>query len=219
LITTLNKKELTLYLTRQLNHFFPDNIKLKNLDTIVELSLKKIESNFKHTKLDSYWRDNVVFFNHLNADQYAIFIYYASNIAFEKMQDETLATKLFYLNKGLHSFHCMYNTKLPNIFLIIHGTGIVLGKAIYEDYLVICHGVTVGSNSKWESPKLGGKVTMYPNSSILGKSNIASNTCLANGTTLMDFNTQSGSLIVGKSPNLLIKKQKSEKFKIYFKEQ
>lgn len=214
---SLAKLELVTYLKKQLNNFFPDNKTYNILEEVVVNSLERVEYNFKHIKLSYFWKDNISYFNHLNADQYAVFIYYASNIAYEYFKNEELASKLFYLNKILHGFHCMYDTKLPDIFLLIHGNGIVLGKAEYSNYFVAMHGVTVGSNSKWESPILGERVVMYPYSSLLGKSNIANNTCFSNGALLSDSNTENYSLIIGKSPELILKKQIQCKSKIYFK--
>jgi len=217
MLTSLTISELTIYLERQINGFFPDNKKYIILEDIISLALEKVQFNFQHMKLDYFFKNNQVYFNHLNADQYTIFIYYASNIAYEYFDNIELATKLFYLNKILHGFHCMYDTKLPDIFLVIHGNGIVLGKAKYSNYFVVMHGVTVGSNSKWESPTLGERLVMYPNSSLLGKSIIANGNCFSNGSLLSDFNTVENSLIIDKSPNLIIKKQTNDKSKIYFR--
>ena len=214
--SSLTKSEIISYITNQLNNFFPDGKTYSIIEDIVTKALEKLEYNFKHIKLSYFWKDGVVYFNHLNADQYTVFVYYTSNIAFEDFNDEELATKLFYLNKTLHGFHCMYNTKLPDIFLIIHSNGIVLGKAKYSNYFVAMHGVTVGSNSKWESPILGERIVMYPYSSLLGKSIIAKSTCFSNGTLLSDFDTEENSLIIGKSPELIIKQQQKCKSDIYF---
>lgn len=219
MITSLSKKDLQKYLLQQLVNFFPDNKSYDSIfNALVEKTLVKLEFNFQHVKLSYFWKSDTVYFNHLNADQYAVFIYYASNIAFEDLKNEELASKLFYLNKILHSFHCMYNTKLPDIFLIIHGTGIVLGKANYSNYFVVTQGTTVGSNSQWQSPTLGERLVMYPNSSIIGDSNIGLSSCISNGSLLIDTNTKFNSLIIGNSPNLIIKQQNKCKSRIYFKD-
>jgi serine O-acetyltransferase len=214
--TSLSREEISKYLERQLITFFPDNQTYGILDNVVEYTLQKLQYNFQHIKLDYFWKNGAVYFNHLNADQYTIFVYYASNIAFEDFQNEKLASKLFYLNKILHGFHCMYDTKLPDIFLVIHGSGIVLGKAKYDDYFVVTHGVTVGSNSKWEAPTLGKRIVMYPNSSIIGNATISNDTCFSMGSRLMDIDTFPNSLVFGESPNIVLKKQKEAKIQIYF---
>ena len=214
---SLTQKQLTLYLQKQLDNNFPDNKVYSQLNDIVLKAIQKIKFNFKNIQLSYFFKNNQVYFNHLNADQYTIFIYYASNIAYESFNNIELASKLFYLNKAMHNFHCMYDTKLPDIFLVIHGSGIVLGKAKYSNFLVIMHGVTVGSNSKWESPILGERIVMYPYSSILGMSVVERNTCLSNGSLLADCDTDAGTLVIGRSPNIIIKKQSKCKSEIYFK--
>lgn len=217
MITSINKENLVFYLNKQLNNFFPDDVSYKKiLKSIVPKALEKIEYNFKYIKLSHYWQNSSIYFNHLNADHYTLFLYYISNIAYKDYHNIQLASKLFYLNKTLHGFHCMYDTKLPDIFLVIHGSGIVLGKASYDNFLVVMQGVTVGSNPNLDSPTIGKNVILYPNSAILGKSIIADETCLSYGTVLMNTNTNNNSIIFGHSPNIIEKQQKIRKSKIYF---
>lgn len=210
-ITALGK-----YLANQITNFFPDQTIIKDINDVVTGAFKKCEFNFRHVALNHYYKNGELYFNHLNADQYTIFIYYASNIAYEKYKNEILATKLFYLNKTLHQFHCMYNTKLPNIFLLIHGTGIILGKAKYSDYLVLSQHCNVGANEKLEYPEVSEKVILYPNSSIIGKSFIGKNSCVSNGTFINNEILKENSLIIGRSPNLVIKDDTKERFSYFF---
>lgn len=217
--SSLTKEELLNYLSKQLKNFFPDDEEFLILEEVIAKALKKTAYNFKHIKLNYFYNsDGELYFNHLNADQYLVFIYYASNIAYEDYNHIQLASKLFYLNKILHNFHCMYDTKLPDIFLVIHGGGIVLGKAKYSDYFVVMHGVTVGSNSKWESPTLGKGIVMYPNSSLIGNSIVEDGTCFSIGSTLIDQNTPQNIIVIGNGDVKNFKKQKNKKISIYFKD-
>jgi serine O-acetyltransferase len=202
---SLSLSDLTEYLKKQLENIFPDGGSLNLLNEVVPEAIRKIEYCFSHTNYPLNWKEGKVFFNHLNADQYIIFIYFCSNITFVKFTDVSLATKLFYLNKVLHSFHCMYDTSLPNIFLVIHGGGVVLGKATYADYFIVTQGCTVGANPKFEKPNLGKYLFMYPNSSIVGKTHIGNNVCISHGSFVNNEVIESDSLVVGKSPELLIK--------------
>jgi len=216
MIKILNNINLAQYLLNQLNSIFPDNQKISNLENVVAHAILKIEYNFEHIALPYYSKNNKVFFNHLNADHYTVFIYYCSNIAYNN-GDITLASKLFYLNKVLHSFHCMYDTELPNIFLVTHGVGVVLGKASYSNYLVFTQGCTVGANGDWEYPDISSFVIMYPNSSILGNSVIKSRVILANNTVLLNEKVPDNSLVVGSHPNIKIKEIKKNRFSQFFK--
>lgn len=214
--TSLKEDQLLLYLRSQLCNFFPDCGSLANLNKVIPLALQKLDICFQGTKYCGNYCNGEIFFNHLNADQYLIFIYYCSNISFCVFIDVPLASKLFYLNKALHGFHCMYDTILPEVFVIVHGSGIVLGKAVYSNYLVICHGCTVGSNSKFESPNLGQFLMMYPNSSIIGNSVISNNCCISNGSFVNDEFVSSNSLVFGSSPNLVIKKNRRDRLSYFF---
>lgn len=215
--TSLSKEELFRYLTDQIKHYFPDKSEHYNLRDVIAKALDKVEYCFSYVNLNHFYRQRSVFFNHLNSDQYTIFIYYASNIAYEVFEDEILASKLFYLNKVLNQFHCMYDTILPNIFLLIHTSGIILGKANYSDFLVVSHHCTVGANADLEYPKIGKFTIMYPYSSIVGNSTIGENNCISNGCYINDTNISSNKLIFGRDRELLIKDDQKCRISYFFK--
>jgi len=216
MIQTLSNTQLKKYVKQQLNNFFPDNIKILNLLEIIEVAMKKIEYSFNHISLSYYSQNGKSFFNHLNTDHYTVFIYYCSNIAF-KRNDICLASKFFYLNKVLHSFHCMYDTQLPDIFIITHGVGTVLGKAQYSDYLVVTQGCTIGANGDWEYPILSKYIILYPNSSILGNSIVSENVIFSNNSMLLNANVAINSLVVGQHPNIQMKSLLKDRFSQFFK--
>ena len=209
--TSLDQDKILKYLALQLSTTFPDGNNLNDLAQVVPKALNKLSHCFTNSIYTQNYRDGQCYFDHLNADQYVIFVYYCSTISFFDFSNSVLATKLFYLNKVLHSFHCMFDTILPEIFLILHGAGIVLGKASYADNLVVMHGCTVGANKNFETPTLGKYLLMYPNSSIIGKCNIGDNVCIANGAFLKDEIIASNSVVFGSSPNLIIKPNKKER--------
>jgi len=153
--TSLSQEKIISYLTNQLCNIFPDNSAYCELSRIVPRGLERLEYCLEKSIYKPYRDNGICYFNHLNADQYTVFLYYCSNIAYLEFSNLVLAQKLFYLNKVLHSFHCMYDTILPDIFLIVHGNGTVLGKAKYSNYLVVMHGCTVGANSSFELPIIG----------------------------------------------------------------
>ena len=160
----LTKNELADYVCNQLAHFFPDNQNLKS--TIlknVDEAMNRMLYSLKHVKLNGYTK-----FSHLHSDLYAQFIYYLSNTIWNNDKNVTVSSKLFYLNKVLHGINCMYDTQLPDIFLLIHCIGTVLGKASYSNYFVACHNVTIGSD-KGYSPIINEGFYLGPGSSIVGK--------------------------------------------------
>jgi len=215
MITTLTSAELYSYLSQQLEHFFPDKTEALQLG-IVELALDKVNYCFSRINLKYYHKNSDSYFNHLNSDHYVAFVYYCSQVAYQKDMIQ-LASKLFYLNKTLNAFHCMYDTKLPDVFMVLHGVGTVLGKANYGNYFVCFQGCTVGANAELEYPDIGDFTIMYPNSSIIGKSVVGNKSCIANGTFVNNIHIPENSLIHGRSPNLAISQDKKERFDLYFK--
>ncbi|WP_127532088.1 LbetaH domain-containing protein [Paenibacillus kobensis] len=166
---SLSVQEFREYVSRQLNHFFPDKymVQLNDNSAAFDLALERTEYCLKDVTLQTYFKDGNLYLNHLYSDQYAVFLWFLSNSIWSRTEDLAIANKLFYLNKSLHGFSCLYDTKLPSIFLLLHTVGTVLGKAEYGDYLVAGQGSTVGAqNGKY--PILGRGVAVLPHSSIIG---------------------------------------------------
>jgi serine O-acetyltransferase len=83
----------------------------------------------------------------------------------------------------------MYNTSMPDIFLIFHGVGTMLGKAHYDDYFVVLQGCTIGSH-KGEYPKFGRGVALAANSSVIGNCVIGDRVSISTRTTLFQKNIE-----------------------------
>ena len=215
--TSLTNEQLSVYLRCQIEHHFPDNVVHEGLSEIVNMALEKVCYCFSYVNLKHYYRNKSIYFNHLNSDQYTVFIYYASYIAHKEFGDEILASKLFCLNKSLNQFHCMYDTLLPDVFVLIHSGGIVLGKANYGDFMVVSHHCTVGANADLEYPQIGSCSIMYPYSSIIGKSDIGAGACFANSAYVNDVNIDSNRIIFGRSPDLTIKENRKNRIDYFFK--
>ena len=144
-----------------------------------------------------------------HSGQYSIYLYYLSNTIYKKSADIELASKIYYLNKILHSVDWFYAIELPSYWGVEHPVGSVLGRAKYNDGLFIYQGCTVGGNKK-KYPSLGHNVIMYSNSTILGKCNVGDNVIIATGTTIKDQDIPNNSIVFGKSPNLVIKEKSEE---------
>jgi serine O-acetyltransferase len=208
----LTKESIVTYLDNQLLNFFPDGKSSKDiLNKNIDESLDRMMFSLKHVKLGGYTN-----FNILHSDLYAQFIYYVSNTVWKNDSDKLTASKLFYLNKALHGLNCMYDTELPDIFLLIHCVGSVLGKATYGDYFVACHNITVGSDRGY-SPVIEKGVYMGPGSSIIGKSLVRSFTHLAINSVILHTDTTEQSVAVGAQDTLSFKPMKRNLIKeIYF---
>ncbi|RJE48780.1 hypothetical protein A7K50_08480 [Dehalobacter sp. MCB1] len=184
---SLSPKEFNHYVLRQVDHFFPDNARIDTdkFSLAFDLAVDRTHHCFKHLRLTSYCSQGETYLNHLHSDQYAVFLWFLSNSVWKETEDEKLAAKFFYLNKSLHSFNCMYDTNLPDIFLFLHLMGTVLGKAAYSDFLVVTQGCTVGAHrSKY--PQIGKGASLLPNTSIIGDSHIGNYVSLGISTVVYE---------------------------------
>lgn len=203
---SLPKQELISYTLKQLNTFFPDNKKanLVQVKSSFELSLDRIEFCFSKINSKYYFKENEVIFNHLNGDQYSMFLYFLSNTLYKDNSDITLCEKIFLLNKYMHSIDAFYEVELPDIFLFIHPLGTVLGRGKYSNYFIVYQRCGIGSNHDIY-PTLGENLTMHPGSSILGNSITGKNCEIAAESLVIDFNIESNNLYIGNPKNYFLK--------------
>ncbi len=182
---SLSKSELQNYISCQLNNFFPDKYKIRPLQIAahIDTAIDRLDNCFSHVSFNRYNEKGQTNFNHLYKDQNIVFLWFLANTIWKNSEDENLYTKVYYLNKVLHSFDCMYNTELPDIFLVLHGAGTMLGKATYSDYFVVLQGCTVGSH-KGQYPVLGKGFTLTANSSIIGNCVVGKRCTISTRTTL-----------------------------------
>jgi serine O-acetyltransferase len=181
--STLTPSELCDYLSRQLNHFFPDgqSVILRDYGGALDLALDRVAYCFKHVSLKSYCINGQPRFNHLFSDQYVVFLWFLANSIWRHEGPSPLANKIYYLNKALHAFDSLYDNNLPDIFLVFHTVGTVLGKAEYSDFLVVAQGCTVGAH-KGQYPKLGRGVGLATNSAVLGSCVVGARASIGAGT-------------------------------------
>lgn len=193
---SLSKDELIKYTSVQLNNFFPDNksINLKDYEKQINTTLDRVDYCFSKVAIKHYFDGIHTQLNHLHADQYLIYIWFLSNTVFKETENTNLANKLYYLNKSLHGLDCLYNTELPDIFLIFHGVGTMLGKAQYSDYFVSLQGCTVGSQ-KGAYPKIGKGVGLTAHSAIIGNCTIGNCCSFSSYTSLFETNVPDNSVI------------------------
>ncbi|RYY71322.1 MAG: serine acetyltransferase [Chitinophagaceae bacterium] len=186
---SLSKERLMEYTSHQLNNIFPDGnlVNLARHTNLVDHALDRLNHCFKHVKFQRYNDETGTKFNHLYSDHYLMYIWFLANSIWKAESDLALANKLYYLNKALHSLDCMYDTKLPDIFLLFHSSGTMLGKANYADFFVALQGCTVGSQ-KGEYPTFGKGVALTANSSVIGNCNIGNRCTISTRTTIFQKN-------------------------------
>ncbi|MDD3269464.1 MAG: hypothetical protein PHX14_09090 [Syntrophomonadaceae bacterium] len=212
---SIGSEGLQKYLCTQLNNFFPDGdiITPANFSKNWDIIIQRTEYCFAQVNNKYFHRDSRVFFNHLNGDHYAMFLYFAANTLYQESQDQELASKLFLLNKYLHAIDAFYEVQLPDIFLFVHPLGTVLGRAKYEDYFVVYQRCNIGSNHD-KYPSLGKHLSMHPGSAVLGDCQLGSNCSLAAGALLMDMDLEDNQVYFG-NPQDYKKKTNSSKLSIW----
>ena len=204
--TSLGSDDLAAYVASQVSAFFPDDrVDAGQLDRPLARALERAEHCFSHVRRKYFVQDDRTVFNHVNTDQYAMFLYLLSNTLFRMEESPSLAAKVYALNKALHSIDAFYEVELPDIFLFQHPVGTVLGRATYGDYFCAYQRCSVGANLDDVYPVIGRGVVMYAGSAIIGASRIGDNCLLSLSATVMDAEIPPNSVIFGASPELSVR--------------
>lgn len=208
MIFEIPKADILKGLIHQLTSFF--SISDTEIDTIHSLSdrvFKRCEYNFSKNENKYYSRADEVYFNPYHAGQYTVFLYYFSNTIFKEQKDcIRLADKIYYLNRTMNACDLFYEVVLPEIFMLDHPLGSVIGRGQFGNYFAFSQNCTVGNNNN-VFPVIGEHVTMSANTMILGNSNIGNHVILGAGACVKDQDIPDHSLVFGSSPNLIIKKR------------
>ncbi|MBU1145207.1 MAG: transferase [Firmicutes bacterium] len=200
----MNNNEIALYVNSQIKNIFIYEV---DVSPYIEISINRTLTCFSNNR-NKYYKDKN--FTVFHSGQYSIFLYYLSNTIFLTSKDNLLATKVYYLNKVLHSVDWFYEIELPEYWGVEHPLGSILGRARYGDGFFIFQGCSVGGNNN-KYPKIGSNVIMYSNSKVLGDCIIGDNVLIGADTTIKDQNIPTNCIVFGNSPNLTIK-EKTEKY-------
>jgi serine O-acetyltransferase len=218
MITMMRDEDLSKYVNKQLCLFFPDvaDIQMMDIGRCIKEALDRVEYCFGHINNKYYVnRDNEAIFNHLNGDHYATFLYYLSNTIWVRYGNEDLSSRVFLLNKALHGIDLFYEISMPDIFLMVHPLGTVLGRASYSNYLIIYQGCTVGSVVGNGYPDIGEHFTMYSNSSLLGDCNVGDNVIMGSNSYLINTSVSNNKVVVGQHPDTRIYQNKLSKQSVF----
>lgn len=199
---SLSPQRLEAYVLDLVRHHFPDGYTpAYSLAPLLERTLQRVEHCFSHVHLKYYREADEVLFNHLNGDHFASFLYFLGNTVWQETRDTELPTRLFYLNKVMHGLDLFYSVTMPDIFLLVHPLGSVLGNASYGDYLVVYQNVTVGADEAGIYPSFGSGTALYAKSTIIGECNLGDNVVLGSNAFILNTDVPAGSLVVGRYPS------------------
>lgn len=217
MIQSLDTITLTKYVAKQLNNLLPDSEIVPRVITLfVKKAMERTEYCFSKVNNRNFFDGKHALFNHLNTDQYAIFLYYLSNTIWREERDGLLAGKVYYLNKTLNALDAFYEVDLPDIFLLAHPIGTVLGRGEYKDYFIAYQRVTVGRNTDLEHPILGKGLVMYGGSALIGKCKVGDNCLISVGTIVMERNIPPDMVVFGRYPDISYKRTKKSVIERYF---
>lgn len=194
--------------SRQINAFFPDdeNVAPADLTQAVAGALARLEHCFTRINNKYFFDGDNAVFSHLHGDQYAMWLYLLSNELFRLGGPASICKKLFLLNKALHGCDLFYEVALPSVFLLVHPLGTVLGRAQYDDYLIVYQRCGVGSNHDIY-PTLGRHLTLRPGSAVLGKCTVGDNCSIGAESLLLDHELVPNSVYIGNPRDHLIRPQ------------
>ena len=144
------------------------------------------------------------------------FLWFLSNQLHNLCNDHRDAVKIFALNKTLHGIDAFYSIQLPDVFLLVHPIGTILGKAQYDDYLVVYQNVTVGGSIELDYPVIGKSVALMAKSTVLGSCVINEEVWLSSNSLIQNTLIESNSMVFGSYPNQIIKTSKRSVFNSFF---
>ena len=196
--SSLNAVELAGLAARQVNNLFPDgrDVAAGQLGGAVDEALRRLTFCFSHVENKYFFVDGAAQFNHLHGDQYAMWLYFLANSLHRQQGPVDICSKLFLLNKALHGCDLFHEVELPDIFLLVHPLGTVLGRGRYGNFLVAYQRCGVGSNRD-VFPELGEHVSLRPGSAILGRCRIGSMVQVASESLVLDHDLPDNTLYIG----------------------
>ena len=201
-----NREELVDYISRQLDHFFPD--RRDDVHSVINQDLDDALSRFELCSCAvKLWKPKT--YNYLHSEQSTMFLYILSNTIYKNRGEVRVPTKLFGLNKALNGFSCFFDTELPDIWFVGHSPGIVLARATYGNYFAVYQNSTVGKNHG-VAPVLEEKVVMFPNSAIVGHCRIRPATIVGQGQRVVDQETPGNCCVFNDGPRLICKRSRHD---------
>lgn len=200
---SLGVDDLVSYTARQLQFFSTecDGIQASRLMPYVKDTISRVERCFQNIRRKYYFDGQNTLFNHLHGDHYAIYLYYLSNSVYRSGRDEGLAQQIFLLNKMLHGADIFYATNLPEVFLLIHPVGTVLGNATYGNYFVAYQNCGIGSLEDGSYPVFEGENVLFARSAVLGNSHIGRNVVIGANAFILNSDVPDDCTIVGAYPH------------------
>lgn len=211
---SLDKKQLMNYVRRQLDFYMPDDYQVSDeiMKNSLEAALERCENCFRHILLPGYREGKEAVFSHLHADQYATFLYFLGNTIWNTYQEKQLCDKLLNLNRILNGFFLSYKCPMPNVFILGHPIGSIIGNALYSDGLVVSQNVTVNThtNEKGEIDlKIGRECFLGAGATIIGNGTIGDRVSIGVNALIYNHAIEDDSVCMNDKNELIIRQRKN----------
>lgn len=199
---SLPPERLQDYVLELVRRQFPDGYKAPfALAPLHEKALLRVAYCFSHIHRKYYREENgTVLFDHLNGDHFAIYLYFLGNTIWRETGDSQLPTRLFYLNKCMHGLDLFYSVNMPDIFMLVHPLGTVIGNGFYQDFLVVYQNVTIGSDDTGIYPRFGKGTVLYAKSSVIGACRMGDDVVVGANSFILNADVPDHSVVVGQFP-------------------
>ena len=205
--TNLSQSALVGLTLKQLRNFFPvlqeeEQLLVQSIERVMH----RVEKCFDGTTNKYYHRDGEVYSNPFHSGQYCIYLYWLSRTMYEA-GNNFLADKIYYLNKIMNGCDMFYEVELPEVFMLDHPVGSVIGRGTFGDGFTFGQGCTIGNNNGIY-PVIGRNVILCANAAIIGNCHIGDNVTIGAYACVKDQDVPENSIVFGQSPNLIIKTKK-----------
>jgi serine O-acetyltransferase len=200
--TTLSADDLALYISQLVNTHFPD-ANVVNPSQIMEhlpSALERLATCMSGIHRKYFNESNHVRFDHMNSDHMAMFLYLLGNTIWNQSGTEAIPTKLFYLNKVMNAVDLYFSVEMPEVFVLVHPVGSVIGNAHYGNYVAIYQGCTVGAVDG-VYPVFGDGAILYAGATVLGETVCGDNVVFAARSFVINSNIPAQSVVTGAFPN------------------
>lgn len=194
-----------------------DGSEVEKLNQGVSATVQRVEACFSRIA-NKYYSDSngQPVFDPFHSCQYTTFLYYLSEWLGKQFPQESLAAKVYYLNKMMNGCDLFHAIDLPDIFFMEHPVASVMGRARYSNYFAFQQGCTVGGNrdafGAGHYPVMGEYVWLFANATVIGKCQIGNNVFVSAGAYVKDTDIPDNTIVFGRSPNLTLKTRPPEFF-------
>lgn len=201
---SLQRDEFAPYVAQQLGFLqVPGRpaVTARDLEAFMPETLERVQRCFSQIRRKYFFDGERTLFDHRHGDQWAMFLYFLSNTLHRAGGPTDTAAMLFQLNKALHGADLFYGVTLPDVFLLIHPVGTVLGNARYGNYFVAYQNCAVGAVESGTYPTFAGENVLFARSAVLGASTVGRNVIVGANAFLINTTVPDDAVVVGSYPS------------------